>query len=243
MADSVAATIYSVWRNQFLRGTVVATLDRLGRPSLNSGRHEILAAARRLLDGFDSTRGVGASGVDFFAIPGIDDAATRRDLVILRSLSRSLDLLAGDAYAMAFQRSTRQEDYRWGILHRVMLDHPLGPPFSIPGARSLPAAARPGAGRHPGRRRLSHRRPRQQRLFQDSADAFVFAGPSSASSRARVVARASRRSAFPGQSASWSRSTPTCSKSVTNDTHKLRQGFLELAGHIDSIETILPVSP
>jgi penicillin G amidase len=48
-----------------------------------------------------------------------------------------LDLLAGDAFADAFARSTNQNDYRWGKLHRVTFAHAFGsgvPEFSIPTA-------------------------------------------------------------------------------------------------------------
>ncbi|HET9474032.1 MAG TPA: penicillin acylase family protein, partial [Steroidobacteraceae bacterium] len=70
---SVAATIYSVWRNQFLADTVDATLRRNGVTTFNPagrafGRREILSAARNLLDTFDERRGIGASGVNFFEV-------------------------------------------------------------------------------------------------------------------------------------------------------------------------------
>ena len=48
--------------------------------------------------------------------------------------SSDLDLLAGPAFAPAFHASTNQADYRWGRLHRIVFDAPLGAPFSIPGA-------------------------------------------------------------------------------------------------------------
>ena len=117
----------------------VATLARAsqGLPQplqLPTSTRDRLGAARNLIDGFDEQQGIGASGLNFFEVPGIDDAATRRDLVVLRSLAGALDLLAGPEYAAAFERSTDQDDYRWGRLHRVMLDHPLGDPFSTPPA-------------------------------------------------------------------------------------------------------------
>jgi penicillin amidase len=248
--DSVAATIYSVWRNQFLRAVVVETVERLGLRSFRSARLEVLAATRRLLDGFDTARGVGASGVDFFALPGIDDAATRRDLVILRSLSRALDLLAGDAYAAAFQRSTRQDDYRWGILHRVMLDHPLGPPFSIPPAGgAFPPPLGPALPGIPVDGGFGTVDVATNVLFQDSPDAFVFReGPSYRFiARGRVVGRgfATQGSLPGGQSGVLgSRFYANLLETwLTNDTYPLRQTLLELAGHIDSIETILPILP
>jgi len=42
--------------------------------------------------------------------------------------------LAGDEFAAAFGGSTDLSDYRWGYLHRIVFDSPLGPPFSVPPA-------------------------------------------------------------------------------------------------------------
>jgi penicillin amidase len=77
--------------------------------------------------------GVGASGIDFFNAPGTS-AEDRRDIVILKSLADALTRLAGPEFAAAFGNSTDQRDYRWGKLHRIVLDHPLGDPFSVPPA-------------------------------------------------------------------------------------------------------------
>ena len=44
------------------------------------------------------------------------------------------DVQLRTAFADAFNGSTDQSDYRWGRLHRVVLAHPLGAPFSIPPA-------------------------------------------------------------------------------------------------------------
>ena len=37
-----------------------------------------------------------------------------------------------------FVDSTALMDYRWGKLHRIVFDHPLGKPLSIPGAQGYP---------------------------------------------------------------------------------------------------------
>jgi penicillin amidase len=132
IADSVAATLYSVWRGQAIRAIIDATAERAGvQPP---GDVEALTALRHRIETFDRNRGVGASGLDFFVVPGIADPAARRDYLLLRSLVRTLDLLAGDAFAEAFHRSARQEDYRWGRLHRGMLTHPLDSAFAVPPA-------------------------------------------------------------------------------------------------------------
>jgi penicillin amidase len=131
-AASVAATIYAVWRSRVVANTIDATLAPLGLP--RPGGQLALSALRTLLERFALTGGVGASGVDFFKVPEVADAADRRDLVILGSLAEALDRLAGGAFAAAFGGSVDQEEYRWGKLHRVVLDHPLGGPFDIPPA-------------------------------------------------------------------------------------------------------------
>jgi penicillin G amidase len=89
-----------------------------------------LAALRNLLDNFPVNGGVGASGVNFFAVPGIAAAADRRDFVILSSLRAALNDLA----TPSFFGSANQDDYRWGRLHRIEFTHPLGSVFSIPPA-------------------------------------------------------------------------------------------------------------
>jgi penicillin amidase len=95
---------------------------------------QALGALRHLLDTFDIAHGVGASGLDFFAVPGVADPEDRRDVVLLRSLAEALDLLASDAFAAAFAHSTDQDDYRWGRLHRTVFAHVLDGPFSAPPA-------------------------------------------------------------------------------------------------------------
>ena len=58
-------------------------------------------------------------------------------MAILQSLRDALDLLASDAFAPAYGGSTKQKDYRWGKLHRITFDHPLGAPFSVPPAQGF----------------------------------------------------------------------------------------------------------
>ena len=192
---SVAATIYSVWRNQFLADTVDATLRRNGVATFNPvgrafGRREILSAARNLLDNFDERRGVGASGVNFFEVPGIDDAATRRDFVLLNSVGKALDKLAGDAYATAFKRSTNQDDYRWGSAAPGHVRPSAGCDVSrvqhSAGGRSVPGAARAHTARHSRGRRLRNRGRRQQRVPGRLARCLhdSWAAPRSGTSRA-----------------------------------------------------------
>ncbi|HVF15774.1 MAG TPA: penicillin acylase family protein [Steroidobacteraceae bacterium] len=244
--DSVAATIYSVWRNQFLRNTIVATLTRNEVPRATSFR-DLLGSARNLIDSFDLQQGIGASGLNFFDVPGIADATTRRDLVILRSLSDALDRLAGAEYADAFQRSTTQDDYRWGRLHRVMLDHPLGSPFSTPPASgAFPAPLGPSLPGIPVDGGVVSVDVSNNALLIDNPAAFIVRnGPSTRFvARARIIGRGFDTDAsLPGGESGVPGSpflVNLLETWLTNETRPLRQSALELAGNTTSVEIILP---
>ena len=129
---SIAATIYSVWRGRMIANTIDGVVDTIGLPRPPSSLS--MTALRNLFDTYDTQLGVGASGLNFFNVPGVDDPYARRDILILKSVQDALDLLAGSQFEDAFGGSTDQNDYRWGRLHRIVLDHPLGPPFDTPPA-------------------------------------------------------------------------------------------------------------
>ncbi len=149
---SIAATIYSVWRGQFIQNTIDATLSAVGLGSARPGSTASVRALLNLLETFPDQQGVGASGLSFFNVPDAPDAASARDFIILNSLRGTLDLLASDDFAAAFDNSTDQNDYRWGRLHRITLNHPLDvDPFNVPNgggftdlAEGLPGVARGG---------------------------------------------------------------------------------------------------
>ncbi len=131
IANSVAATIFSVWRGQAIRQIVDAPLGALPKP----GSGQAIAALRHVFDTFPLTGGKGISGVvDFFDVAGVADPAARRDIKVLRAMASTLDRLAGEPFATVFRGSTDQDDYRWGYLHRITFDHPFVPQFSIPPA-------------------------------------------------------------------------------------------------------------
>ncbi len=132
MDASVAATLYAVWRGRMITNTIDATMARYGLPGPPSTL--AVSALRNMLDIFPVMQGYGGSGLNFFHVEGVDDAMDRRDILILQSLADSLDLLAGEPFEAAFGLSTDQNDYRWGKLHRIVFDHPLGGPFNIPPA-------------------------------------------------------------------------------------------------------------
>jgi penicillin G amidase len=131
---SIAATLYSVWRGQILKNTIDGTLTGGPVALPTPPHHQALTALKRLFDTFPQRGGHGASGVNFFNVTGVDDPAARRDIIVLKSLADSLALLASDAFKPAFNNSTDLNDYRWGKLHRIVFDHPLFGPFSIPPA-------------------------------------------------------------------------------------------------------------
>src|SRR5262249_29924693 len=111
LANSVPATIYAAWRSRAVTSIIDGHLGGLPAP----GDQFALAALKHLLDTFPATHGVGASGIGFFAVPGITDPAASRDFLILSSLRDALTLLASPAFSAAFHQSTNQDDYRWGL--------------------------------------------------------------------------------------------------------------------------------
>ncbi|XVV15506.1 penicillin acylase family protein [Actinoplanes sp. CA-131856] len=137
--DSVAATIYVLWRGRFI--TEVFDRHLAGLPT-TSDFHAVQALKRLVERG-----GVGESGIDFFAVPGITDPTARRDHLMLKSLGDALTLAASDNFKAAFGNSADQRDYRWGKLHRLTLASPLGAPYSVPS--SGPGIPIDGAGNVP----------------------------------------------------------------------------------------------
>jgi penicillin amidase len=139
---SVAATLHAVWRGRLVVNVIDAHLSGLPTPP----DQQAVTALRHLLDGFPARRGVGASGLDFFAVPELPSAGPedRRDLILLRSVAEALALLSGPAFAPAFRGSARQDDYRWGKLHRIVFAHPLGGAFDVPPALGAFPAPLPG---------------------------------------------------------------------------------------------------
>ncbi len=153
-AASVAATIYNLWRGHAIVSIVDARLASLG---IGAGSTEALAALHHLLSQQPYT-GIAAAGIDWIPDPAALSAEERRDLALLEALRSALDALASNQFAPAFANSTDQDDYRWGKLHRIVLDHPFAsgsvlgfPGFNVPPqngyvdlAPGLPGLARDG---------------------------------------------------------------------------------------------------
>jgi penicillin amidase len=141
---SVAATLYEVWFVKLLR-RLNATLTSLGLTPRRPAFTYVWLLSQ------DPFTGVGSSGVDFFPGSAALSAADRRDLLLLSTFQQALDALSSAAFAAAFGRSTRQDDYRWGRLNRLVLAHHIGGDFDVPPAGGfaslapgLPGVARDG---------------------------------------------------------------------------------------------------
>jgi penicillin amidase len=157
VANSVAATLYTLWRSQFVGAVVDATLAGAGLGSFLPDDDHALRALEELLAGFPGHQGIGHSGLDFFAGTrgAVATAADARDLAILLSLRQALDQAAGPQFADAFPNPGHQQTLRWGRLHRIVFGHLLGGPFDIPpggggGVSSDLAPGLPGVARSGG---------------------------------------------------------------------------------------------
>jgi penicillin G amidase len=144
IADSVAATIYALWRGRFVINVLDRPVQRIAPRLPVSTEQQTMQALRRLVVDFDTRKGVGRSGIDFFAVPGILDPADRRDYLVLTSLGEALTMAASDPFKAAFGNSTRQSDYRWGKLHRIVLPSPVGAPYTIPSVGNRFTSPLPG---------------------------------------------------------------------------------------------------
>lgn len=176
---SIGATLYSVWRSRATANIVDATLTRVGLGNQLPGSEESSRILLHHLRRFMVQAGIGASGVDFFLVPGAPNRAAARDFLLLKSLKDALDALASPAYAAAFNGSRNLDDYRWGRLHRITFRHPLGGPFNIPGNNPYPfrdlSAQLPGLPRSGGYNTLD---VANHSIRANSANAFTFgSGP------------------------------------------------------------------
>ena len=191
-ATSVAATLYAVWRSRFLAGTVDRVAAELDAPPVEGQR--ALSALKRAVSGVPS-----ASGVDFFAAPGVANPKDRLALAMLRAVRAGLDRLASPDFAAAYGGSTRIADYRWGRVHRLTLTSPLGGPFNAPPAFGRFPAPLAGLGGVPvdggwGTVDVAAHDPRA-----DSVDDFTFgSGPARRYVGVLTAAGPVGRSALPG---------------------------------------------
>jgi penicillin G amidase len=243
VAGSVAATIYAVWRGEYVRQVIDARLAPFGVPVPDG--EQALTAVKHLLETFDTAAGVGASGIDFYAVPGVADAADRRDVVLLRALQGTLAKLAGPGFQGAFGGSGDQDDYRWGRLHRVVLDHPLGGPFNLPpggGAFPPPLADLEGIPTDGGFETVD---ASAHDVRADGTEEFRFgSGPANRFvSESRAPGRVAAESSLPGGTSGVPGErfyVNLLPRWLTNDAFRLRQGPLELAAGTFSVTVFLP---
>ncbi len=138
ITDSVATTIFNVWLSMTIKRALDDTLDRLDRTMAKPGGFFAVSALLNLLERFPRKQGKGESGIEFFDVPELFlSPEEERDWLLLKSLQDALDLLKGEAFAKAYNRSERLEDYRWGRIHRITFRNALHPQtnkFSIPPA-------------------------------------------------------------------------------------------------------------
>ncbi len=129
---SVAATVYSVWRGQMIQSTIDSTLSSVGLGDNLPPSTVALNALAWHLSAFENQQGFGASGLDFFNYPEAPSREDARDITILIAVNEALLTLLSEEFEPAFGRSENLMDYRWGKLHRIVFDHPLGDPLSLP---------------------------------------------------------------------------------------------------------------
>lgn len=142
--NSAAATVFAMWRSMLIRNTIDATLTAYGLGDNLPGSSAAQRAFSYHLLNYSTNGGVGASGINFFS-QGLGET-------VAGSLQMALEQLQSEEFAPAFASSDNILDYRWGKLHRVVFDHPLGAdPFNIPNgggfmdlAPGLPGLARQG---------------------------------------------------------------------------------------------------
>nr|ASV47110.1 hypothetical protein [uncultured bacterium] len=236
-AASVAATLYATWRSRFIASTVDAVATRLNAPPVDGQR--ALTALKRALSGAPS-----ASGVDFFAAAGVADPRDRQALAVLRAVRTGLDRLASADFAPAFGGSSRIADYRWGRLHRLTLDSPLGGPFSAPPAFGRFPAPLPGLSGVPvdggyGTVDAAAHNPRA-----DSADGFTF-GSGPARRYLGVLTRVGPvgRSALPGGTSALPGDRhylDLLPEYLTNDYYRVRTRPAEIAAARESVTVLAP---
>ncbi|HEX6683420.1 MAG TPA: penicillin acylase family protein [Candidatus Limnocylindrales bacterium] len=242
--ESVAATIYALWRGRF----VINALDRPVRQistrlPLSSDFHAVQALKQLLVD-FDTRQGVGRSGIDFFAVPGIASAADRRDFLILTSLGEALTLAAGDNFRTAFGNSTNQNDYRWGKLHRLTLPSPIGAPFTVPSEGNRFTSPLPGLPGIPFDGGYFVPDVSSHAVRADAPDRFTV--PSVPVNR-RVVQAAGDGWRAVNSLAGGAGERPGSPYEqnllpgwLTNDTYPVRSKASDLLGAVDSVTVFLP---
>jgi penicillin G amidase len=242
--NSVAATIYALWRGRMIINVFDRPLGQISRDLPPPTDLDSMEALKQLIVDFGTRKGVGRAGIDFFAVPGIADAADRRDFLTLKSLVEGLDLAAGDALAPAFGKSTDQGAYRWGKLHRYVFPSPLGAPYTVPSAGNPFTSPLPGLPGIPVDGGFSMPDVSPYPLRADAPDEFVVFG-------VPVRRYVGHATAFGWRSVNslnggasedlGGRFEQNLLRTwLTNDTYPVRMYPLDLIGAVDSVTTFVP---
>jgi penicillin G amidase len=244
--NSVAATIYALWVGRFAVNVIDRQVPQTSPPlpteNLETGSS--VKAIRQLLLDFDTRKGVGRSGIDFFAVPGMTDAADRRDFLVLKSIGDALTLAAGDSFKAAFGNSTNQSDYRWGKLHRTTIPSVLGAPYTIPSQGNRFTSPLPGLPGIPVDGGANVPDTAGHAVRADTPDEFT----TGVAPVRRFVAQATSGgwrsvSSLPG-GVSEDRGSRfeqnLLAGWLTNDTYPVRRSPQDLIGAVDSITTFVP---
>jgi penicillin amidase len=206
------------------------------------GSQLVMTALKSLLE--RPQPGIGASGINFFNAPAAA-AVDRRDILILKSMADALARLAGPAFAPAFGGSTNLDDYRWGKLHRIVMNHPLGGQFDLPPAfgalphplgATLPGFPTDGAF---GVVDASNHDPRAQ-----GANEFMFGnGPVNRFVAEAGVPSVQAESVWPGGTSALPDSpfyVNLLPRYLTNDTVPLLFGTNDLRANLHSVSRFVP---
>ena len=236
--DSVAATIYSFWRGRVIANTIDAVPGQFGLPKVTdprgvneNHREEALAALRNLLDNFVYNEGFGESGLNFFSVEGVEDATMRRDIVLLGSLRDALDELKSGEFFGSEDQST----YRWGELHRIVFEHPLGGQFN------LPPGGGAGFATDGGFETVDNA---THDVLADDREALTFdEGPTNRFLVELVPYRVSAKNILPGGQSGVLGSDYYANQLddwLVNETHRLSFGRKDVKRNADSIERFVP---
>lgn len=128
VAASVATTIYSIWRSSFIAKTIDVTLYNTFQIPGSPIDEQALTALKTLIE----NQGVSKSGLNFFAGGGSANQTINLQIVMLNSLTDALNRLKSEEFNETFGQSDNLEDYRWGMLHRIVFKSRLGGPFNVP---------------------------------------------------------------------------------------------------------------
>jgi penicillin G amidase len=235
--DSVAATLYALWRSRFVASTVDAALAPSGLPL--PGGQQALGALRRVLEGQPWV-----SGLDPFPVAGVAGADDRGAVAMLRAVRAALDRLSGPDFAAAFHGSTDQDDYRWGLLHRLVLAHPLGGPFSVPPAFGRFPAPVDGLAGIPVDGGFGTVDAASHDVRADSVDAFMFGSGPARRYVGDVGPGGPRgRSALPGGTSALpggAHYLDLLPSYLTDDSYPVRMLPADVRAATESVLTLLP---